>query len=209
MALRRSLAGRFRTTATLLVVSVESTDTIPPDSFPDLSKAGRYTRSRLMQFRKTLGMTEGEVDSLLKSSGAGHLVPSKAEGTDRSPEEVIPPTWRDIVREKEKRGEVYSPATILEAFPYLGGQPMGMPEFKDKLRREQMLAHLDAGSNHPQDVMMQFMINRIVHAIYLAIFFFMGKAAVTYYLDWHQYDDKPGFNPLEMTISDEEAFERV
>eukprot|EP00659_Diplonema_papillatum_P019514 gene19514-30072_t len=189
----------------LLVVHQQIEAINVPDKPPELPRS-RYLKGRMNQMRSSLGMTESEIDSLVSHSAgvreAG--IPPKDPA-----HEDAPVTWASIVDQREREGKLYSPRTIMEAFPYTGGMPHGVKEFKDEHREEQLLAHMKAKTNHPMSVMQEINLER-VHFIFGSLFcFFIGFYASRNYMKQLEYDNEPGMGYTEFYLSKDEAEMRV
>eukprot|EP01062_Namystynia_karyoxenos_P070263 TRINITY_DN65651_c0_g1_i1.p1 TRINITY_DN65651_c0_g1~~TRINITY_DN65651_c0_g1_i1.p1 ORF type:complete len:337 (+),score=115.30 TRINITY_DN65651_c0_g1_i1:79-1089(+) len=230
--MRASRILLLRGTQPLLVISVESSDPLPPNRPPDLSKSGPWLRERMVQMRAGLGMTEAEIDSMLAQQRGVNAPPGSADtaaGAEGQPskestvaaapdssKEVAAgeahtrqPTWKEIVEHREREGKLYAPRTIREAFPYLTGQPAGVPEFQDKLRREQLMAHTSAQSNNPMDVMQELQRQRVHWVAKSILSCIIGFSFVQTYLWWHEHDADPELAPEKFYLSKDDAYRRV
>eukprot|EP01064_Diplonema_japonicum_P012404 TRINITY_DN19880_c0_g1_i1.p1 TRINITY_DN19880_c0_g1~~TRINITY_DN19880_c0_g1_i1.p1 ORF type:complete len:295 (+),score=47.60 TRINITY_DN19880_c0_g1_i1:64-948(+) len=195
----------MRRTGLLRVVWQESKDIKVPDTSPELANT-RFLRGRMSQMRSSLGMSEQEISSLATTEDNTADVPQQEPKSSRV---VAQKTWAEIVEEREKSGHLYSPRTIQEAFPYLNGQARGMPDFKDDFREEQLLAHMQATTNHPMSVMDQFQQERFKFFWKSLASFFVGYIMLSSYLHATEYEDEPGFRQKDFYLAPEELVKRV
>ena len=201
----------MRRSITLFVVYQPVGDIKVPDEAPTLPK-GRFVRGRLSQMRRSIGMTESEIDALMEQQGGGgdtDNTPSLTKDPNLPPSAT--PTWADIVAQRERAGRLYSPKTIQESFPYMNGNPAGVPDFKDAFREEQMLAHMDAPSNHPMDVYAQLFENRVRVMFGWVIWFFIGMWGTMSYLKEMrtERDQSQMFSQDSFMLTEDEAVRRV
>eukprot|EP01061_Rhynchopus_euleeides_P026158 TRINITY_DN42822_c0_g1_i1.p1 TRINITY_DN42822_c0_g1~~TRINITY_DN42822_c0_g1_i1.p1 ORF type:complete len:307 (+),score=50.92 TRINITY_DN42822_c0_g1_i1:48-968(+) len=199
----------MRRSRCLLVVYQPVKDIEIPDRAPEIPKT-RFIRGRMQQMRQSIGMSPSEIDALIKHD-EGQSPPSEPLVRDPNlPDEPIP-TWADIVQQRERAGQLYSPKTIQDTFPYMNGQPRGVPDFKDAFREEQLLAHLDADSNHPMTVYGKVISNRLAFIGKSILSFFLGMWIMKAYLSEAK---KTELQPVEFmrenfAITEDEAVRRV
>ena len=193
----------------LRVVYQAVDDNSVPDKVPRLP-ASKHVKGRLLQLRQSIGMSEEEINHLVAENGLPPQVEIEGYKTTDVAWEPKQRTWADIVKHKEETGQLYSPRTIQEAFPYLGGMKSGVPDFKDEHREEQMLAHLDARTNHPMSVYSSIQEHRIWYVVFSILSFFIGYSSVKAYCQQHIYDYDAGVTSrVDHYISREEAETRV
>eukprot|EP01060_Flectonema_neradi_P013475 TRINITY_DN20248_c0_g1_i1.p1 TRINITY_DN20248_c0_g1~~TRINITY_DN20248_c0_g1_i1.p1 ORF type:complete len:311 (+),score=44.72 TRINITY_DN20248_c0_g1_i1:106-1038(+) len=195
----------------LRVVFKAVDDAQVPETTPQLP-ASKHIKGRLLQLRQSIGMTEEEINHLVAENGLPPQVELDGHGTSSAVAKAVPEqrTWADIVKHKEQTGQLYSPRTIQEAFPYLGGMKSGVPDFKDEHREEQMLAHLDAKTNHPMSVYAKLVEHRMLYMFFNILFFFFGYSLVKAYCKQHVYDYDAGVTSrADHYITPQEAEVRV